>query len=214
VAGPDPQGGNHTVKVADPSGLRSEASRADDGSVSVIVAGATGIGRPGESRAAHTLRDRLASAGYDVQVTEGDDARGIDRRLVVNGQTFVLQITIAPQETDFWRDANFSSAARQVSQAHAASWLRNAVMRKSNVPATQSATVVLAVDARHAGVIAVPQLVHEYLAHYPTPVLEFGFASVWVVGPTSDYCCRLGEGRLQGAAPVGAVAALGQSTES
>lgn len=49
VAGSDPQTGDHTVRVADPSGVHSMASITDDGSVSLTVSGATGIGRPGET---------------------------------------------------------------------------------------------------------------------------------------------------------------------
>jgi hypothetical protein len=194
IAGPDHQTGGHVVKVSDPS-VQSEARRTADGSVSLDVAGAAGIGRPGESRVAVTLKDRLVRDGHQVDVLDGDDARGVDRALLVDGERLVLQVTIAPQASSFWRDASRSSATTQVSPPHAAAWLREAVVSKADAPSLQGAPVLLAVDARHAGVVAMPDLVHEYLTLYGAPVREFGFVSVWVVGPTADYCARLGDGR-------------------
>ena len=193
IAGPDSERGGHVVKVADP-GVESEARRTDDGSVSLDVAGAAGIGRPGEARVALTLKERLVRNGHRVEILGGDDSGGVDRILIVDGETLVLQVTIAPQAGSFWRDASQSSANTHVSQPHAASWLREAVDSKAAAPSLQDAPVLLAVDARHAGVVALPDLVHEYLTRYRSPDREFGFASVWVVGPTADYCTRLGSG--------------------
>jgi hypothetical protein len=194
VSGPDHQTGGHVVKVADPS-VQSEARRGADGSVSLNVVGAAGIGRPGESRVALTLKERLVRNGHQVDVVEGDDSRGVDRGLVVDGETLALQVTIAPQANTFWRDASHSSATTQVSPPHAAAWLREAILTKADAAVLQDSPVVLAVDARHAGVVAMPDLLQEYLARHGPPVREFGFASVWVVGPTADYCARLGDGR-------------------
>jgi hypothetical protein len=143
----------------------------------------------------HTLEDRLSRDGYDAKATDGDDAKGIDRWLLVNGEAFVLQITVAPQARDFWRNAKHSSASTQASKTQAASWIRDAVLSKSKEPKRQDAPVVLAIDVRHAGVVAVPEQLAGYLAQYISPACEFGFASVWVVGPTAEHCLRLGEGR-------------------
>lgn len=195
VAGPDPQTGHLTVNVADPSGVRSIAIITDDLSSSLTVAGASGIGRPSEARAVHTLEDRLARDGYDAKAAPGDDANGIDRWLVVDGERLVLQITVAPQDSDFWRNATHSSTSIQLSTAQVASWLRDAVVSKSKEPTRHDCPVVLAIDVRHAALVAVSERLAGYLAKYDYPAREFGFASVWVVGPTADYCVRLGEGR-------------------
>ena len=195
VAGPDPQTGRHAVNVADPSGVRSKAITADDVSKSLKVSGANGIGRPGEARAVHTLEDRLTQDGYDAKATGGDDAKGIDRWLVVDGERFVLQITVAPQDSEFWRNAKHSSVSMQIGNAQVVSWLRYTVVSKSSAPARHDGPVVLAIDVRHAAVAAVPEQLAGYLAQYLSPAREFGFASVWVIGPTAEYCLRLGEGR-------------------
>src|SRR5688572_5861053 len=57
LAGADPTTGHYKVSVADPSGVRSVASITEDGSMSLTVSRASGIGRPGEGRAAHTLEN-------------------------------------------------------------------------------------------------------------------------------------------------------------
>jgi hypothetical protein len=130
-----------------------------------------------------------------VKVLDGDDAKGVDRIMIVDGESFILQVTIVPQASTFWREASQSSATTQVSQPRAASWLREAIVTKSNTPSLQDAPVLLAVDVRHAGVVAMPPLLKEYLTNYVSPDREFGFASVWIVGPLPQYCCRLGDGR-------------------
>jgi RNA polymerase subunit RPABC4/transcription elongation factor Spt4 len=194
ITGPDAEKGGHVLKVADP-GVQSETRKLSDGSITLDVVGATGIGRSGESRVALTLQESLVRTGHQVEIHDGEDARGIDRAFVVNGERFVFQVTIAPQASDFWQQASRSSATTQVPPPHAAGWVREAVIAKADAPAIQNAPVLLAVDARHAGVVAMPDLIQEYLGSYGDPVTEFGFASVWIVGPTADYCARLGRGR-------------------
>ena len=194
ITGPDAQKGGHVLKVADP-GVQSEARKMPDGSITLDVVGATGVGRSGESQVALTLQEHLVRTGHKVEILAGEDARGVDRFFVVNGERFVFQVTIAPQASDFWQEASRSSATTQVPPPHAAGWVRTAVIAKSDAPAIQDVPVLLAVDARHAGVVAMPELVREYLGRYGDPAQEFGFASVWVVGPTADYCTRLGGGR-------------------
>ena len=194
VPGPDAQTGGHVLKVADP-GVQSEARTTNDGSITLDVAGATGIGRPGETGVALTLKEFLTRNGHDVEILDGEDSRGVDRSLVVDGPRFVFQVTIAPQAGEFWQQASRSSATTQVPPPQAAAWLRQAIVAKAGAPAAQDAPVLLAVDARHAGVVAMPPLLQEYLGRYGDPALEYGFASVWVVGPTADYCSRLGTGR-------------------
>lgn len=194
VAGPDPATGHHTVSVADPSGVRSVASVADDGSMSLNVSQASGIRRPGEGRLAHTLENRFTRDGRRVCVVEGDDAKGIDRKLLVDDELFVLQITVVPQDAEFWRSANESFASTRVTKADAVRWIRQAVLAKSTMAAADGGRVVLAIDVRHGGVFAIRDLVVQYLGVHPSPVQEFRFASVWLVGPTAADCFRSGEG--------------------
>ena len=65
-------------------------------------------------------------------------------------------------------------------------------MAEQLAPATRTETV-LAIDARHVGVLALPPLIEAYLHTFGSPQI-FGFASVWVVGPTVEQCHRIGDG--------------------
>jgi hypothetical protein len=182
--GPDPQTGEHTVKVADPSDVHSVVRRGGDGMLSITVRGATGIGRPGEARAAHTLKHRLHRDGYDVKVLGGDDRGGVDRTLIVNGEALTLQVTILPTQPDFWQDARRSSGTMRVWLADVVAWLREAVLSKSKVPAMQEQPVVLGIDARHAGLAVAAALD----PGVPSPI-RLTSARVWLrisVGYWSD----------------------------
>jgi len=106
-----------------------------------------------------------------------------------------LQITTVPSAPEFWRAAHRSSARTEVSEQHAHEWLRTAIATKAaRLPQRQRASTVLAIDARHAGVLGTPALIDRYLASFGSPSSEFGLASVWVVGPTPKYCRRVGSG--------------------
>jgi len=195
IEGPDAESGEHVLRVDDPSGVRSVARRSDEGRVSLQVTGAAGIGRPGEGRSAHTFKEFLLRGGFEADIRDGNDAEGVDRILDVDGSTFVLQFTIAVQAPDFWRQASVSSANTQVAQPDAASWLRQAILSKREAPKAHDLPTILVIDARHAAPVAHVDVVREYLSSHAEPVDEFGFSSVWLVGPTADHCCRIGKGR-------------------
>lgn len=198
LSGSDPETGDISIDVRDPLGMRSEARLTTGGRITLVVTGAEGVGRSGERRAVHTLREHLQGQGRGVGVVlrEGIDARGEDRILEAEGDDFVVQVTTVPQARDFWRDADTSSARTDVSVPHGGSWLRDAIEAKaSRIPPGQRASILLLIDARHAGILTAEQVTTEYLVQHPDPVKEFGFASVWVVGPTAGHCTKLGTGR-------------------
>jgi hypothetical protein len=184
-----------TLKVHDPAGTTSEARHSGDGTVSLEIRGTGNIGKRNEGRVVETLAQRLAQDGVTAMVSRGLDDRGEDGILRIGTREFVLQITTAPVAPDFWKQANLSSARTDVPEPHAASWIRDAIIKKAAVlPKAQLGSTILAVDARHAGVLALSRLLGEYLRIYGRPEAEFGFASIWIVGPTADQCERLGGG--------------------
>ena len=186
--------GDARISVRDPMGARSEA-HGDAGRYTVDVTGAGGVGKKSEGRISETLRSALISSGRTATIQPGADDRGEDRLLTVDDRTFDLQITIAPNAPDFWRKAHLSSASTQVGQTHALGWLRAPVETKARrLSDAQRANTLLAIDVTHAGVIADATFRDRYVACYGSPDAEFGFASVWVVGPHAEYCGRLGTG--------------------
>ena len=128
--------------------------------------------------------------GHRAHVRPGDDARGVDRRLVVDDNTFELQITIATKDGKLWARAKESTASVVIAKAEAVSWIREALLAKRVTG--RNGNTVLAIDVRHGGLFAIPSLVSEYRAVHDSPVSEFGFVSVWLVGPAAKDCLQLG----------------------
>jgi hypothetical protein len=190
----DPSSGDARLEVTDPLGSRSNA-HGDAAHYSLNVEGVGGVGAPAEGRIASMIRNALAAQGISARVEDGADNRGDDRRLRVGERVYGLQVTVAPSASDFWSTASVSSASTVVGQSHAIEWLRSPITEKAaQIPRVDRATTVLGIDVTHAGVVADPTFLREYLKKYECPSTEFGFASVWVVGPTDYYCNRLGEG--------------------
>jgi hypothetical protein len=190
----DPATGDVRLHVRDPRGAISE-SHGDQGQYTIRVEGAGGVGSLAEGRIAAMVRDALRAQGLIVEILDGQDEGGDDRKLNVAGTTFVLQVTIAPNSAPFWREARISSASTQVPEHHAIQWLRAPISNKAfGVSRDQLKRTVLAIDVTHAGVIANSHFVNQYLREFGPPGTEFGFASVWVVGPNENFCCRLGPG--------------------
>ena len=186
--------GDVRIRVRDPRGSESEA-HADLGQVTVSVSGTGGIGRESESRVAETLRFTLALSGVVVTIGDAQDDRGEDRSIIFDDKKFVLQVTVAPSWSHFWRAANASSSTIQVDEQHTVQWLRSPIVDKAaRMPLAGRIKTVLALDVTHAGVLANRSVLEEYIRQFGCPTAEFSFASVWVVGPTSNFCGRLGDG--------------------
>ena len=189
----DPATGDGEITVNDPY-VRSQ-THSDAGVVSLDVEGSASIGRSSERRVTEILHEAMSADRRGVVVTQGSDDRGEDGLLHIGSRTLTLQITAVPAEPHFWRAAHVSSATTEVQQPHAENWLHTAIVNKAaRLSLEQRSSTVLAIDARHAGVLGTATLVDGDLATYGCPSREFGFASVWVVGPTVRYCRRLGSG--------------------
>ena len=144
---------------------------------------------------ARTLRQRLEADGAAVSVRVGEDQRGEDALLIIADKTFTLQIVTTPGDAVFWQQAKTRSAMSEVPTTEAVVWIRTRIeVKAQRIPPGQRSCTVLALDAQHAGVLADGRVIESYLARFGNPVHEFGFASVWVVGPTVPFCVRLGDG--------------------
>jgi hypothetical protein len=196
IDGTDPATGDAMIRVNDP-GVLSEARHTQDGQISLKVEGATNVGRDGEPRALKTFRQRLQADGLTVTISREPerDKWGEDATLLVGQRRYVMQVVTTPGAKKFWQQARTGSALTQVEVQKAVEWLRSSVEAKAKdtSPAERPRTVVL-IDARHAGHLGTPPILESYLSRFSSPVVEFGFASVWVVGPTVPYSARLGEG--------------------
>jgi len=193
IDGPDPASGDLRIRVNSPGGTSVTRLSPSD-QLSLVVEGAE-AGRKSESWAVDTLRTKLTEQGFQVAVASGADDRGEDRLLRVRDQTFVVQVATTPGVPSLWRDASVSSATTQVALHQAVEWLHDTVEAKArDIPRAQRASTILAIDARHAGLLARDTVADLYASRFGSPSQEHGFASVWVIGPIPRYCVRLGEG--------------------
>ena len=193
VDGVDPATGDYTINV-NADGVRSKSQLKRDGSLSLEAQGAASVGRPGQARAIRTLCQRLEANGHVVTVEPGEDNRGEDGILTLNGLNYVLQLVTAPGGSPFWRQANAGVATSDVDQAGALEWMRSAIDAKARkIPPRERPRTVLALDAQHAGMLAADAVIAAYLNRFNSPKAEFGFAAVWVVGPTVPRCLRIGD---------------------
>jgi hypothetical protein len=127
-------------------------------------------------------------------VGQAIDARGEDGKLTINGREMVVQAVTVPDKPSFWRDARLGGRL-SVDTPHALGWLASAIEEKAQrTSALQRPKTILAIDARHWGMLAAPTLVDAYLKAYGEPTVEYGLAAVWLVGPTNARCVRLGQG--------------------
>lgn len=186
---------SHWLKVNDPTGARSESSLVDD-RLRTIVQGPVDMGTDGEPRVRDTLLSALRSTGVTVSWEPGVNEDGEDGILVIAGQRVTLQITTAPRDGRFWRDANTTpSATTDVAVDHAPQWIHQSLAHKAaSLSTSHKAQMLLAVDAAHFGPLASQEVVTSYLSQFGEPRQEFGFGAAYIVGPTPSSTTRLGTG--------------------
>jgi hypothetical protein len=195
VAGPDPTSGDSKIEVSAP-GVTSEARLSQDGQVSLKVKGAQDIGRKGEPQALKTLRQRLQADGLVASTHGGSDNRGEDAILVVGSAQYTVQLVTSPSDPDLWRKASRGPALVDADLEYAIGQIRCSLeMKAKGTPQVQRVNTVFALDVRHAGILASKAILDAYLSRFQSPSDEFGLSSVWMVGPTPQYCARLGDGR-------------------
>ena len=195
IDGPDPVTGDHRISVSDPR-ASSKATTTSDGNVDLSAQKSGGVGREGEPRALRTLSTKLSRLGIEATIRPGADCSGEDAVLCLSGDSLVVQIVTAPVTKEFWHDASQESGTKVGNQDDAVNWLREAIDKKAKrIPRSQAEHTVLVVDVRHAGMLSTTSVVDQYLQRHGDPSKNLGFASVWVVGPTAEYCVRLGGGK-------------------
>jgi hypothetical protein len=191
----DASGKQLQIRNQTPEGARSHEQLAD-GAVSLSIQGPTQTGRKGEARALDTFLNRLRQDGHEPVLEAGRDDRGEDGILILQDGRLTLQVVTVPSSPKLWRDANRGTATTSVPVSDASEWIRHAVSAKStNTSPAERASTIVVLDAGLAAVLSAHEVVDAYLALYGDPHLEFGLASIWLVGPTSSTTSRLGTGR-------------------
>lgn len=192
----DASGEQFRIRTRTPEGARSDELLAD-GVVSLNIHGPTQTGRKGQPRAIDTLLSRLRQEGRQLVLEAGRDERGEDGILLFQDERLTLQVVSVPSCPKLWRDVNRDSATTSVPVADAAKWIRDAVFAKfTNTSPAERATTIVVLDAGLAGILSAHEVADAYLGLHGDPHLEFGLASIWLVGPTPSTTTRIGTGRL------------------
>jgi hypothetical protein len=185
------------IRTQTPEGARSDELLAND-IVSVKIKGPTQTGRKGEPRTINTLLNRLQQEGYQPIFEAGRDQHGEDGVLIIQNERLTLQIVTAPSIPKLWHDANLDSATKSMSVEGAAKCIQETICKKFNKTSQDElAKTFLVLDAGLVGILSAHEVVNAYLALYGDPYLGFGFANIWLVGPTPSTTTQLGTGRLE-----------------
>ena len=192
----DASGAQFRVRVQTPAGARSDALLGD-GLVSFNIRGPIQIGRKGEPRALDTLLCRLREEGHLPTLEAGRDQLGEDGILLLQGQRLTLQVVSVPSCPELWRDANRDSVTTAVPVADGAKWVRDGIVAKfTNTSPGERPKTILVLDVGLTGILSAHEVADAYLALHGDPHIEFGLASIWLVGPTPSTTTRLGTGCL------------------
>lgn len=185
----DPQTGHQGLVVSAP-GSTSETPLSPSGVFSISVTGAYGLGKDGEPRVKKILRQRLKLEGVVHAFEAGKDSDGEDGMLVLEGQRFALQITMALcRERVNWEAASAGTSKASANIESVATWIHEVI--KSKAQKTDPPNTILALDANHLGIMSGAALLSCYRDLFGSPSQRFGFAAVWLVGPTVERCLRL-----------------------
>jgi hypothetical protein len=120
----------------------------------------------------------------------GMNSEGEDGILVLDGRQFALQITMAlwHKRVD-WAAASTGTATASANIDSVAEWIDEVINSKASK--TDPPNTILALDANHLGIMSDIALLSCYRDRFGSPSQRFGFAAVWVVGPTVERCLRL-----------------------
>jgi len=189
-------GEQFSIRTQTPEGARSEELLANN-IVSANIIGPTQTGRKGEPRAISILMNRLQQEGYQPIFEIGRDHCGEDGVFTIQNERLTLQIVTVPSDPKLWRNANYDSATISMSVEEAGKYIQEAICKKFKRTSRGELTkTLLVLDAGLIGILSAHEVVSAYLTLYGDPYLEFGFASIWLVGPTASTTTQLGTGRL------------------
>ena len=174
------------VEISDWKG-RSRGRRNEDGTFTLEVSQQPLRGRSAEQYVVADLISAMQTLTKEhVAFRGGIDANGEDGVIVVGGGELDLQIVTVPAN-EHWGQvcakADGSSATLSFSAEEGGEWIRDAIQKKSNAYAPSvKQRMMLALDARHAGILGHPEIVNAFLRLTPKWSGD-GFAQVWLVGP-------------------------------
>ncbi len=184
-----PEEGVRGLVVAAP-GATSTTSVSASGAVTIALSGSKGTGRYGEPRVKHVLYERVGRDHTFSRQEGAEDPDGEDDLIWIDGRRYVLQVVTALTSHLGLAIASTGTATTTASLDQVARWIEETIQGKA--PSTNPPKTVLAIDANHLGAIAHESLIDAYHRTIGSAA-SFGFAAIWIVGPTVAQCLRLDE---------------------
>jgi hypothetical protein len=195
AAAREPLDGGERIRYSAASGARSKSDLIET-RVRAHVQPPVDVGKRGEERVFARVLDVLATTGSAPLIDHSaSDSTGEDRVVWYCQERITIQIVAATPRGSFWKDVATGGGEVEADLDTAATWVHEAIVDKARrYSSAQKHAMLLAIDLRHLGILAVPAFVSAYFRVHGAPD-EFGFGGVWLIGPTDDRCVRLGNSR-------------------
>jgi hypothetical protein len=161
------------------------------GTYTIETQGAPWRGKRNEPVVLKTLQQALAEEhGSSLRMLTGRDERGEDAMIELqSGARRAVQIVTVPDDPEFNAEIASGSSRRTVTLTDVVRWIRSAVEQKHGMyPPAVRVGMILALDARR-----IPHddaIVAELMRQEPL-LVSYGFAEIWLVGPTVPRTRRL-----------------------
>jgi hypothetical protein len=139
------------------------------------------------------LRDALYQDGQEWGAFKVQEDRVNDVDAVAHNDTGRLSVQVARAEQDAWGELGRTGQAdRSIAAAGLASAVLRVIENKAQrYPPAQRKVLLLALDAIRAPGYTQRCIVDVIRDQYTEQIAQFGFAAVWLVGPTSELTYRL-----------------------
>lgn len=178
------------VEVNDFSGVANGQLNAD-GTIEVTIHGKLRRGTANEESVLKILRAAIAVAtGAEVSIEAGEDHRGEDGRLTVGGLSYAVQIVTVPVGRDLGKEIASGNFNIWLTDESAVSWISDAIEHKLTIAVPDRPRIVLALDARHVGILSDQSIVEKVRVQKPE-IVSYGFAQIWLVGPITSRCVQI-----------------------
>jgi hypothetical protein len=168
----------------------------DDKSVDYGLSGPTSTGEHGTLETCRTLVQALNRLGAEwARPTALSTEQFVDCGITGGGgRKLRIQVVRAVADATFWqkvnRDGQLQESGADVRTLAEA--MRNAVLKKAGaIPAEVRGTITLALNAIDLPACASHEVVERFRNEFLPEIRSYGFAAVWVVGPTSQLVSRL-----------------------
>jgi hypothetical protein len=109
-----------------------------------------------------------------------------------DGDVLKMQVTRAERSKPFWRGIEKGHVMSNLQSENTAMQnLKDAIVGKSRLPASQKNELLLLLDATETPDLAFVQMIESFRANHGMWAKELGFKSIWIVGPVEDLVHRL-----------------------